>query len=291
MPYDSWSIDLSLSSGYSMRTPVGDLGFGGAISFGVGKKTYDEARYRPADEDLRNHLDQWRLGNKLIFKTYLNNLDLSWNPSKGYYASERVTWAGILPPPNESQQYIKSETKLEGFVTLFDIPVLPKWNLKWVLGAHTGYQTLMAKPGMDLLVSDDWLYIDGTFNARGWNDIYGFEGVRLWDNWIELRMPILEQYFWLDGFLDAAMLKTPAGLVNMNPESNPDTPVVDPSRPDLADLSWNDMAMSMGFGIRFSIQQLPFRFYFAKRFVYDGSDIVWKTKKGFDLVISITQPL
>jgi outer membrane protein insertion porin family len=291
MPYNSWSIELGLSSGYSMRTPVGDLGFGGGVTFGVVKKTYDEDRYRPASEDLRDYAGEWRLGNKLVFKTYLNALDLSYNPSKGYYASERVTWAGLLPPPHESQQYVKSETKLEGFVTLFNIPVFSKWNLKWVLGAHTGFQSLMPKPGMDLQVSDDWLYIDGTFNARGWNDIYGFEGTRLWENWIELRMPILEQYFWLDGFIDAAALKTQAGLLNMNPEDDPSTPEVDTSRPNLADMDWNDVAMSMGFGIRFSIQQFPFRFYFAKRFVYDGSDIVWKTKSGFDIVISITQPL
>jgi outer membrane protein insertion porin family len=291
MPYQSWSVDLALSSGYSMRTILGDLGFGGAISFGVTQKTYDEDRYRPANEELRDYAGKWRLGNKLIFKTSLNRLDLSWNPSRGYYASERVVWAGLLPPPQEAQQYIKSDSKLEGYVTLFDLPLFPKWHLKWVLGAHTGYQTLMPKPGMDLQVSDDWLYIDGVFNARGWNRIYGFEGVRLWENWIELRMPIFEQYLWLDGFLDAAALKTKAGLVSMDPESDSNTPAVDITRPDLDNLHWDNFAMSVGFGLRFSIQQFPFRFYFAKRFVFDGSDIEWKTKDGFDLVISITQPL
>ena len=293
MPYESWDINLPVSAGYSMRIPIGDLSFGGAISFGIGKKTYDESRYRAANEELRDHIGQWRLGNKLIFKSAINGLDLSYSPSKGYYVSERVTWAGILPPPNESQQYIKSESKLEGYVTLFNIPttLFGKWNFKWVIGAHTGYQALMAKPGMDLDVTDDWLYIDGTFNARGWKDIYGFQGVGLWDNWLELRMPIVEQYMWIDGFIDAAALKTQAGLVNMNPVDDPDTPTVDITKPNFSDLNWNDLAMSIGFGFRFSIQQFPFRFYFARRFVYDGSNIVWKTTKGFDLVISMTQPL
>jgi len=289
MPYQSWNIELGLSSGYSMRTPAGDLGLGGGVTLGMGMKTYDEDRYRPASEDLRDYRGEWRPGNKLIGKVSLNNLDLSWNPSKGYYASERVTWAGILPPPDESQQYVKSETKLEGYMTLFNLQVFPKWNLKWVLGAHSGFQSLMPKPGMDLQVSDDWLYIDGTFNARGWNDIYGFEGTRLWENWVELRMPILEQYFWLDGFWDSAVLKTQAGLVDMSPK----TPTVDTSKPNLADMGWNDVAQSVGFGLRFAIQQFPFRFYFVKRFVYDSDNQVidWKTTDGFDFVISITQPL
>jgi outer membrane protein insertion porin family len=292
MPYQNWDVELGFSSGYSMRTPVGDLGFGGGLSFGIGMKTYDQSRYRPASEDIRDHIDQWRLGNKIIAKTYLNALDLSYNPSKGYYLSERLTWAGILPAPKETQQYFKSESKIEAYATLFSIPVLENWNLKWVLGAHSGYQALLAKPGSELAVTDDWLYLDGTFNARGWKDLYGFEGVGLWENWVELRMPVFEQFLWIDAFFDAAALQTQVGLVDMNPSASPDTPAVDTSRPGFGSLAWNDVAMSLGFGFRFSIQQFPFRFYFAKRFVYDGSRIEWKTPaKSFDLVISITQAL
>ena len=293
MPYEYWNVGLTFSSGYTMRTPVGDLGFGGALAPGIAMKTYDTDRYRPADEELRDYEGQWRLEDKIIFKTSLNKLDLSYSPSKGYYASERITWAGLLPPPDEAQQYIKTESKFEAYATLFNIqtPFFGKWNFKWVIGFHTDFQTLSAKPGTDLQVVDDWLYIDGTFNARGWKDIYGFEGIGLWENWVELRMPILEQYIWLDGFVDAAALKTQAGMLNMNPASAPDTPAVDSSQTGFSDMDWNDMAMSIGFGFRIPLPQFPFRFYFAKRFVYDGSQIVWKTTDGFDLVISITQPL
>jgi outer membrane protein insertion porin family len=291
MPYQNWDIELGFSSGYSMRTPVGDLGFGGAVTFGIGMKTYDQSRYRPASEDIRDYAGEWRLGNKLVEKTYLNALDLSYNPSKGYYLSERLTWAGLLPAPLESQQYFKTESKIEAYATLFSIPVFENWNLKWVLGAHSGYETLSAHPGSQLAVTDDWLYLDGVFNARGWKDLYGFEGVGLWENWVELRMPIFEQYLWVDGFFDAAALQTQAGLVNMNGISDPSSPAVDSSRRRFSNLEWDDMAMSLGFGVRFAIQQFPFRFYFAKRFVFDGSQIQWKTTNGFDLVISITQAL
>ena len=78
----------------------------------------------------------------------------------------------------------------------------------------------------------------------------------------------------------------------MNAVPGSDSPAVDTTKQYFTDMSWNDLAMSLGFGVRFSIQQFPFRFYFVKRFVYDGSTIQWKTAAGtFDLVISITQPL
>jgi outer membrane protein insertion porin family len=284
MPYQYWDIALGFSTGKSFRTPYGDLGLGGALSFGIGMKWYDEDRYRPASETLREYVGQWRLGNKAVTRIYLNDLDLSYNPSKGYYASERLTWAGFFR--NESQQYFKTDSKLEAYMTLFNIPVFEKWSWKMVAGAHTGFQALLAKPNTALLVDDDWLYIDGTFNARGWSDLYGFEGITMWENWAELRMPIFEQFLWLDGFFDAAALQTQGGLIDMKAS----TPYADSARSDFSDLGWANMAMSVGFGFRFSIQQFPFRFYFAKRFTYDGSEIDWKTN-GLDLVISITQAL
>jgi outer membrane protein insertion porin family len=292
MPYHNWDIELGLNTGYSLHTPLGDLGEGGAVSFGIGMKDYDASRYRPATEEIRDFAGEWRLGNKIIERTTLNDLDLSYNPSKGFYLSERLTWAGILPGSLESQQYFKTESKIEAYATLFNIPVFEGWNLKWVLGAHSGFQTLGAHPESPLTVTDDWLYLDGTFNARGWTELYGFEGVGLWENWLEIRMPIFEQYLWLDGFFDAAALQTYAGLVNMNPASSPDSPTVDTAKSGFADLGWNDVAMSLGFGVRFSIQQFPFRFYLAKRFVFDGSQFQWKTAaNSFDIVISVTQSL
>jgi outer membrane protein insertion porin family len=253
-------------------------------------KTYDQSRYRPASENIRDYIGKWRLGNKLIEKTTLNNLDLSYNPSRGYYLSERLTWAGLLPEPYEAQQYFKTESKIEAYATLFNIPVFEGWNLKWVLGAHSSFQTLSAHPGAALAVTDDWLYIDGVFNARGWKELYGYQGVGLWENWIELRMPILEQYFWLDGFFDSAALQTNAGLLNMRPAASPDSPAVDTTtlKSGFGSLGWDNMAMSLGVGIRFSIQQFPFRFYFAWPFVFDGSEVHWN---NYQLVISITQSL
>jgi outer membrane protein insertion porin family len=287
MPYEDWEISLGFSTGYVFRTPVGDLGLGGIVGLGVENQSYDATRYRPALETLREYNDVWRLNNKLVGRVYLNDLDLSYNPSRGFYASERLTWAGF-PDPWEAQQYFKTESRLEAYATLFNIPVFEKWNWKMVLGAHSSYSTLGAWPGMsEPQVTTDWLSLDGTFNARGWTELLGFEGVGMWENWVELRMPILEQYIWIDGFYDAAALLTQGGLVDMSLAN----PTADDTRPSFANLGWNNMAMSVGFGFRFSIQQFPFRFYFAWRFLFDGSKINWLAGGTPVPVISITQPL
>jgi len=282
MPYHSYSISLGFSSGYTMHIPIGDLGFGGALSFGVGMKSFEEG-YRPASKDLRENVGEWIPENTFIARAYLNNLDLWYSPSSGYYFSQKLTWEGLLPI--DAQQYLRSDTKAEGFAKLFELPILETWSWKMVIGAHTGFSALMAKPWGELKVTDDWLYLDGTFNARGWKGLYGFEGDALWENWLELRMPVFEQFLWVDAFLDAAAMKTKGGMVNMN------TLDIDGDRGGFSDMGWENIAFSAGFGFRFSIMQFPFKFYFAKRFVFDGSDLINKSGDGMDIVISITQTL
>jgi outer membrane protein insertion porin family len=291
MPYQTWDLSLGFSTGYSVRTPLGDLGAGGAISLGLGQKTYDESKYRPASRDIREALNAWLLGNKIVARGYLNNLDLWYNPTSGYYASQRFSMAGIVPI--ETQHYLKSETKIEFYATLWNLKVLENWSFKGIFGAHTGLSFLGKKPWADLAVTDDWLYLDGTFNARGWRNLYGLEGTSMWENWLELRIPIFEQILWVDGFFDAAAMGTQGGLVDMNGASGDSgmTPVVDASRPGMASLGWENFAYGLGFGFRFAIPQFPFRFYFVKRFTLDGESVQWRNPGNLDFVISISQPL
>jgi outer membrane protein assembly complex, YaeT protein len=288
MPYDNWDFSFGFSSGYTYHTPIGDLGLGAGLTLGVGMKDYDQDKYRPASEYLRTYDGIWRLGNKAIARVYLNDLDIAYNPSSGYYVNQKLTYAGLLPASMnlESQQYIRSDSKIEAYATLFNWHLFESWSWKMVLGAHSSFSALFPKPGQDLLVTDDWLYLDGMFNARGWDSFYGFEGKQLWDNWLELRMPIIEQVIWIDGFLDADALLTTGGLVNMTGSS----PAIDSTRLSFSSLGLDDMAFSVGVGFRFSIAQFPFRFYFAWPFTIQNGAVKWmKTSPG--LVISITQTL
>jgi outer membrane protein assembly factor BamA len=93
---------------------------------------------------------------------------------------------------------------------------------------------------------------------------------------------------WMDLFVDGGAMKTRSGMLDMTL----DTPAADTTRPTFANLGWENMAFSTGLGFRFIIPQFPFRFYFVKRFTFDGTDIAWKTSGwNFDFVLSITQPL
>jgi len=294
MPYEYWDLTLSLSTGYSTRSPfgLGNMGVGLGFSSSLNNIMYDEAMYRPASSDIRSVANQWLWTNKVTARAYLNGLDLWYNPTKGYYASERLTWAGFIPSL-EAQSYVRSDTRLDLYHTLFSIPISEDLKFKWVLGGHSALSAIMPHPGdstAKVLYKDD-LRIDGTFVGRGWSSLYSSidDGRTLWDNWLELRMPILEQYFWLDGFIDADALYTESGLLQINSSSVS----VDSSKTSLFQLGWDNMVMSTGFGIRFTIPQFPFRFYFAKRFSFDGSSLNWTPDgaDGLDFVISISQSL
>ena len=287
MPYENWEVTLGLSGGYKIPTQIGDVGFGLGLSSTLSNVSYDSSKYRPYLKELRDAEGLWLLTNKVLVRGYLNDLDLWYNPGKGYYASQRLTWAGVFA--GEAQKYIRSDSRLDAFATLFNIPVFEGWNFKWVLGAHTGFSAILPQPGASAVVNQtDALRIDGTFVGRGWSSLYDVEeGRTLWENWVELRMPIFEQFIWLDGFVDAAALRTETGLVV------PTDGAANAAQRDFSSLAWKNFAFSTGFGFRFTIPQFPFRFYFAKRFAFDGKSIDWAPDgaSGMDFVISISQPL
>lgn len=288
MEYEYWNISVMSSLGYRFVLPQGVVGLSGGLKFGITNHSYDKSLYRPYDEDLAEYAGEWIVGNSLIFRTYFNALDLWYDPSKGYYASQKLTWAGLFN--FEIDQFLRTDTKLEGYVTLFDIPVGDSWALKWVLGAHTGLSLLLPKPGVALNAMDDSkLYIDGYFIGRGWTDLDDdmFGGTALWENWVELRMPLVKNFLSMDGFVDAVTVKTAKGLLKIVGGEGS----TDEAKDSLFDLGLQNMAFSVGAGFRFTIPQFPFRFYFAKRFFMNDSGSFEWASKGMEFVISISQTL
>lgn len=292
MPYEYYSLALGASGGYSKHTLAGDLGFVVGFSSSLSQNKYDTTKYRPASKDMRETANEWLWTNKIPLRAYLNNLDLWYNPTRGYYASQRLTWAGLTSL--DAQHYIRSDSRLDGYVTLFSLPVFEGWNFKWILGAHSALSAILPQSPngvAEVLASDD-VRIDGTFIGRGWSSLYSIENGRtLWDNWLEIRMPILEQYFWLDGFLDVDALNTSSGMLKIGSDSA----YVDTSKTSFSDIGLDNLAMSVGFGFRFTIPQFPFRFYFAKRFSFSESGVFDPTPAGssggLDFVISMSQSL
>jgi outer membrane protein insertion porin family len=292
MPYTYWALSFGLTGGYTMHTPAGDLGLVTGASSTLSRDEYDTTLYRPASKDIRAISNQWLWTNKIPLRASLNNLDLWYNPSTGYYASQKLTWAGLVPTDIEAQHYLRSDTRVDAYCTLFNLPVAKDWNFKWILGGHSALSAIAPQPfgpyskNAVVLPSDD-LRIDGTFIGRGWSILSDSDNGRLlWDNWLELRMPIFEQYLWIDGFLDVDALKTDSGFLSVNSSG---IATGDSS------FGWDNLIMSLGFGIRITMPQFPFRFYFAKPFSFNGSTFNFSNPAGLgsDLkfVVSISQSL
>jgi outer membrane protein insertion porin family len=297
MKYDSWSASVGAVTGYTFNTPVGDVGLRLNENTKYEMIHYDSDVYRPYSSDIRENLDTWLLFNTVTFYTYYNDLDLWFNPSKGFLFTNSASMAGFLS--FETQQYLKDEAKAEAYFTLFNLPVTDSWNFKMVLGAHSSASMIFQKPWENSLKvkSSNYVSCDGFLALRGWTEFADYDITRLWYNWLEVRMPVVEQFLWLDGFLDAGMAESADGL--LQPISG-GVDVLD-GKSIISNISLENMAFSCGVMARLPIQQLPLKFGFAKRFIVRDGALQWisgdlfkvsgDATSGWNFVISLTQSL
>jgi outer membrane protein insertion porin family len=255
------------------------LGVGGGVRTGLIRNTYDNTRYRPFDPILREENNNWTPALSIWTSVSLDQRDIFYDPSSGYYGIQRLGYYGILPI--EKEHYIRTDTKAEWFHTLFDVPVAENWNLKGVFGVHTGLSFIFPQPfyGNARVEEANQLAVDGMFNGRGWSTEYRRKGFALWENWVELRIPLAPGILAWDFFFDAAGVKpTPQALFT---EFGKDDGT-------LADVNTFFMRFSLGGGFRFSIPQFPFRFSAAKRFLVRDGKLDWLSGPmgGFDFVVS-----
>ena len=290
MSYDAYSISLGARTGYTFRTPYGRLVPRTSINTGIDYITYDDTLYRPFYVATRENLNRWRFRNSWSLGVALDKRDYIFSPSSGYRVEQGITFVGgfLLG----ERHYSRTDTTAEVFFTLWDIP-LGEWAWKMVLGGQSKLSVIWPNFYLDknndryFSVSDNnLLRIDGMFNARGWG--YTGGGASLWNNWIELRMPLAEQVIWWDTFAEGALLRTFTG-----------TGIDFENRERINDAVLQDWQFTIGTGIRFVIPQFPIRLYLAKRFKFDESgNVEWQAgnlfndgdpsgTKGLDLVFTI----
>jgi outer membrane protein insertion porin family len=296
MNYDSWSFMLSPATGYLFKTGIGDVGVRLSESNKLENLFYDEAANRPYTADIRKNHDNWLLTDSFTFYTYFDALKPSnFNPGSGIGIANRFSLTGFFP--FEAQHFLLDDVKAEVFATLFDIPVSDTWKFKAILGAHSSFTAIFPIPGVPMAVNTgSYPRVDGMMTMRGWTDLQKFDATGIFYNWLELRMPIVEQIAWIDFFLDAGAFQTPSGL--LLPGIGGAT--VQTDRPDLSYLGLDNFAFSAGMDVRFTIPQLPIKIGIAKKFVIQngalqgaGGDIFKNAAdaaSGFSLVISLTQP-
>ncbi len=271
MRYDSWDIGIGLTSGYRWTIPIGYFGIKGGINSKFRYISYDSDIYRPYDITVRANLDNWNIIDQLYVTFYLDGRDNPLSPVRGYQINQSFVYTGGFL--FGSRQYNRTDSFVEGFLTLLNAPVTDSWSLMFVLAAHSGVSFLLPQYGYfsritggrsswgwtdPLVDSSDLLYIDGMTVARGWGQMYG---QALWDNKVELRMPISKEILWGVWFFDMAGIWTY------------------PS--DMAGMGVEDLLFSYGMGLRFTIPQFPIRLYLDKKFQIINGRPVYDTTSTF----------
>ena len=284
MEYDNYKFSLGVNTGYTFHTFLGRFTTATGASSSLNNITYDEYIYRPYNPAIRNNLDNWLFNNRIWLNLVWDKRDFVMNPTSGFLLNQLTTYTGGFIGGNT--HYIKSQSKAEAFIKLLDIQVTDSYNFKTVFAAHTSFSAMLKQyyfndeAGWNWNINattGDMLYTDGMNIARGWP--FKQDGKAMWDNWIELRMPIAENVLWGDLFFSGTGFWTE--LTDVELANN-----------DFLD----NFYFSFGGGIRFTIPGLPIGLYLTKRFKINDGSIEWEAgdiftdaddpDSGMDLVIA-----
>ena len=271
MRYDRMETTFGIHTGYRWYPRYCTITLRGGINFSLGKNFYNTALYRAADPTVRRQQAQWRLSNSFWTRLSFDGRDLAYDPGKGWFLSEQVSFFGLIPKA-EDEYFFRSESKAEAYFTLVNHPVSEIWNLKFVLAFYSGFSFQLPMPN-SIISESSKLGIDGMFTGRGWMTLGGTgKGNVLLNHWVEFRWPLAHGILSFDFLLDSA-----AGKKNLT---------------DLKTLSINDYYFSFGPGLRFVIPQFPLRLMFANTFKAENGKMKWGNGKGADwrFVLSFSIP-
>jgi len=264
MSYEQWYISLGLSTGYRWSTFLGIFGISGGTRFGIIQNSYNADLFRPFDPALRDGNNTWTPKNSFWISLSLDQRDIFYDPSRGYYLFNRMGFYGLLK--EEREHYIRNDSKAQYFFTIFNIPVTEKWSFKSVFGYHVGLSTIFRQPGKEepVIQNVNKLAVDGMFIGRGWSSEFRNKGHLLLDSWVELRFPLVRGILAFDLFFDSAGVETEEGYYfgkNSEGDSN---------------FTIENMRFSYGGGLRFTMPQFPIRLSLAKRFRIIDNEIQWQ---------------
>lgn len=267
--YEAWGATLSSTVGYRWVPPFAILTVTGGMTNTLTDNIYDENLFIPVDSGVNKFANRVGMKNGLFAQVSLDDRDVNFDPSTGWFISERLGWYGLIPEV-EHEFYLRSDTKLEAYWKICDIPVANGfWHFKMVLAAYTGI-TLMAPVPGSLFGRSSKAYIDGMFNGRGWTDIYNdVRGKAMLSNKIELRIPLFQGVIGVDCFFDSVAIKEEPGDL-------------------FTDLHLNDFYFSFGPGIRFLVPQFPLHLMLANKFRIIDGETVWDDTWQFVLSFNMT---
>lgn len=267
MQYEQNSISLSDTIGRRWSPDFAILTWSGGISGSLINNKYDSKLYMPVDTSVSDYENNLQPRNYVFTAFSLDGRNINFDPSRGWFASQRLSWYGLIPQGifsedwGETEFFLRTDTKLEKYFTIFDIPISEGYSFKSILMFYTGLSFQFPIPDTSIKQSNQ-LYIDGMFYGRGWS-IYNTaagRGKALLNNTIELRFPVIPNIISLDGFFDASVIKDePEDLFN-----------------DFSNL--DDWYFSVGPSIRCCLQQFPLRLLFVSNFKFVDGEFSWRTR-------------
>lgn len=260
---------ISLSDSIARRWQLrwGDFTLAGGGSVSLLTNVYDGDAFIPTFSAIDEYHNRWNPKNSVFGQASFDGRDFYFNPSKGWFASQRLTWIGLLPKGlisddfGETEFILRSTTTGEAYFPLVNTKLTEKFAFQLILAGISQFTTQHAFFG-SAISSTNKLSLDGMVFGRGWeiSDKDIGNGDLLWNNSIELRYPFLTNALSFDIFFDASMVKnTAVGNLDISDASN-----------------W---FFSFGPGLRLLMQQLPIRVYLANNFtVNDG--FTWRKANG-----------
>lgn len=263
MNYQNYTATLGTGFARRWSPDYAIISLGWGMNNSLLNNVYNESAYVPVDQNINAYANRWGLMNSIYTSISVDNRDVNYDPSKGWFASERISWYGLMPKI-EREFFLRSDTIMEGYFKLLDWQVTEKYNFKVVFAATTKISGLI--PFNSSITEANRLYIDGMFNGRGWTDAYkDKKGQGMFSNNVEIRFPVVPGIIGLDLFWDsAAITDTVQGL---------------------SSLTLDDFYWSCGPGIRFLIAQFPLHLLFAFKYRYVDNKPKWE-EKPFQFVIS-----
>lgn len=260
---------ISLSDSIARRWQLrwGDFTLAGGGSISLLTNIYDGDAFIPTFSAIEEYHNRWNPKNSVFGQVSFDGRDFYFDPSKGWFASQRLTWIGILPKGlisdtfGESEFILRSTSTGEIYFPLVNKEITEKFALKLILAGITQFTFQKAFFG-SAISSTNKLSLDGMVFGRGWeiSDKDIGNGDMVWNNSLELRYPVIPNAISLDLFFDASMVKDSAV-----------------SSLDISDAT--NWFFSFGPGVRVLMQQLPIRVYLANNFtVNDG--FTWRNANG-----------
>ena len=262
--YEGYSATLGTALGRRWTPRFAILSLAGGLNNTLTRYNYDEKTFIPVDSGIAMFANRMGLMNSLWTSFSMDDRDINYDPSKGWFASQKFTLNGLIPKV-EKEFFFSSETKLEGYLTLFNWQYSETNSLKGVLSFYTGLTMLF--PINDSVISDsNKPYIDGMFTGRGWAELFRSaetKGKALWNTQIEFRVPLVPGVIGIDFFHDAVVVKPEVSQI-------------------FTSVKMNDFYFSMGPGIRFLMQQFPLHLLFTWRYQVIDGKVMWGGRDGYN---------